>query len=63
MRVIDYACPKCLAGPGVPCVDFTHWARYAVKRLCTLRHVGLADRKLWWSQVEDAIKAREGDHE
>lgn len=64
MKVIDYPCPKCLARPDDPCVGGrTHRARHAVWRLCTLRHVGLTDRKMWWWQVEAAIKARTIDHE
>lgn len=64
MKVTDYPCPRCLAEPGVLCTGGrTHRARHAVWRLCTLRHVGLTDRKTWWNQVEDAIKAREGVHE
>lgn len=64
MKVTDYPCPRCLVEIGVPCVGgLTHKARHAVWKLCEFRHVGLTDRKTWWSQVEAAIKAREDDHE
>ena len=63
MKVIDYPCPKCLADPGVQCAYITHWARVAVWHLCTRHGATLSERKTWWSQVEDAIKAGEGDHQ
>lgn len=64
MTAVDYPCPKCLAEPGVQCAGgWSHSVRYAVWSLCELRDVSLTDRQTWWSQVDDAIKERKGDHE